>query len=286
MSSLEELRTYFFRSLLQIYVSELERRHVGPSVAQRHILAGLDSVVGRLSASYEKASHVNERPVVNWLLEAGFHPFGPFSNTSQISQLLQDAALRNIIYARDDYALHQIRDTSEFVQAFAAEHLKTSLGEPVKSKKNKSSTELWLEKFYKNMTNLPESFLHELVDRLEKYLNSLKEPLVYDHQLQDAHLISSQILHSSIFTQRYLEQFRQFMRKSQSYDSLLFDPKIEKTAKALRKARREELQQMAEKRERAVNNAPVPIRDHFRPVINTHYSGIARQNITANNFFS
>ncbi|XP_073137428.1 uncharacterized protein [Henckelia pumila] len=41
---------------------------------------------------------------------------------------------------------------------------------------------------------------------------------------------------------------------------------------------------MAEEIERVENNAPVPIRDHFRPVINNHYSGIARQNITANNF--
>lgn len=57
------------------------------------------------------------------------------------------------------------------VQTFAAEYLKTPLGEPVKGKKEKSNTELWLEKFYKKTTNLPEPFPHELVDRLEKYLD-------------------------------------------------------------------------------------------------------------------
>lgn len=75
------------------YVSEIERRHVIPSQVQRHVLAGLASVVGGLSAPYEKASHVHERPVVNWLLAMGCHPFGPFSNTSQISQMLRDVAL-------------------------------------------------------------------------------------------------------------------------------------------------------------------------------------------------
>ncbi|KAL0376345.1 UNVERIFIED_CONTAM: hypothetical protein Scaly_0752100 [Sesamum calycinum] len=191
------------------YVSELERRHAIPSLAQRHILAGLASVVGGLSAPYEKASHVHERPVVNWLLAAGCHPFGPFSNTSQISQMLRDVALRNTIYARVDSALHRIRDTSEAVQAFAAEHLKTPLGEPVKGRKNKSSTELWLEKFYKKKTNLPEPFPHELVERLEKYLDSIEEQLVdlssllYDHRLQEAHLNSSDILQSSIFTKHF-----------------------------------------------------------------------------------
>lgn len=75
------------------YVSETERRHAFPSQAQQHILAGLASTVGGLSAPYEKASRVHERPVVDWLWATGCHPFGPFSNTSKISQMLQDVAV-------------------------------------------------------------------------------------------------------------------------------------------------------------------------------------------------
>ncbi|XP_075478916.1 uncharacterized protein LOC142519771 [Primulina tabacum] len=43
---------------------------------------------------------------------------------------------------------------------------------------------------------------------------------------------------------------------------------------------------MADNREndRQMPPEPIPIRDHFRPVINTHYSGIARGTINANNF--
>ncbi|KAI5426576.1 hypothetical protein KIW84_032133 [Lathyrus oleraceus] len=47
------------------YVSETHKRHAVPFQAQRHILAGLASVVGGLSAPYEKASHAHERHVVN-----------------------------------------------------------------------------------------------------------------------------------------------------------------------------------------------------------------------------
>ncbi|GAB4842998.1 hypothetical protein Ancab_012976 [Ancistrocladus abbreviatus] len=193
------------------YVSETERRHAVPSQAQRHILAGLASAVGGLSAPYEKASHVHERPLLNWLWASGCHPYGPFSNASKISQILLDVALRNTIYACVDSALHRIRDTSEAIQAFAGEYLKTPLGEPVKGKKNKSSTGLWLEKFYKKTTNLPEPFPHELVERLESYLDSLEEQLVdlssllYDHRLQDAHFNSSEILQTSIFTQQFVD---------------------------------------------------------------------------------
>ncbi|XP_075485255.1 uncharacterized protein LOC142524976 [Primulina tabacum] len=43
---------------------------------------------------------------------------------------------------------------------------------------------------------------------------------------------------------------------------------------------------MAEHRENERQNPPeaIPIRDHFRPVINNHYPGIARGTINANNF--
>jgi hypothetical protein len=153
------------------YVSETTRQFAYPSLAQRHILAGLASAVGGLSAPYERASRIHERPIVNWLWSAGCHPFGPFSNSSQISQILQDVALRTTIYARVDAALHKIRDTSESVQSFASDHLKTPLGEPVKGSKNKSSTDLWVEKFYKKVTTMPEPFPHDLVERLEEYLD-------------------------------------------------------------------------------------------------------------------
>ncbi|XP_068660412.1 uncharacterized protein [Aristolochia californica] len=194
------------------YVSEKERRYAVPSQAQRHIVAGLASAVGGLSAPYEKASHVHERPVMNWLWASGCHPFGPFSNVSVISQMLQDVALRTTIYARVDSALRKIRDTSETVQAFASQYLKTSLGEPVKGKKTKTTAELWIEKFYKKTTNLPEPFPHELVEQLEQYLDNLEEQLVdlssllYDHRLEDAHLNSSEILQNTIYTQQHVDR--------------------------------------------------------------------------------
>jgi hypothetical protein len=59
----------------------------------------------------------------------------------------------------------------QVVQSFASEHLKTPLGEPVKGNKNKSTTELWVEKFYKKVTTVPEPFPHDLVERLEEYLD-------------------------------------------------------------------------------------------------------------------
>eukprot|EP00250_Pteridium_aquilinum_P008214 c17771_g1_i3 orf=536-2992(-) len=193
------------------YVSETASRKAEPMSPQRHILAGITSVLGGLVAPYEKASHIHERPVLNWLWATGCHPFGPFSNHSGISQLMADNAVRNAIYARVDKALRNVRDMTENIQAFASEHLKTTLGEPVKSPSKKSTAELWLDKFYKKSTNMPEPLPHELVVRLEGYLDKLEEQLVelaamlYNHQLQDAHNNSTEILRTSMYTQQYAE---------------------------------------------------------------------------------
>ncbi|XP_073273293.1 uncharacterized protein [Primulina huaijiensis] len=74
------------------------------------------------------------------------------------------------------------------------------------------------------------------------------------------------------------------MRRSQNLDLLIFDPEIERTARSLRKARREEIQAMADNRDNENPPPAIPIRDHFRPVLNAHYSGIARGTINAYNF--
>jgi hypothetical protein len=79
-------------------VSETEKREAIPNSPQRHIVAGLAAVVGGLVAPYETASHIHDRPVLDWLWASGHQPFGPFSNTSSVSQLLLDTALVSINY--------------------------------------------------------------------------------------------------------------------------------------------------------------------------------------------
>lgn len=73
-------------------VSETQKMKAIPNSPQRHIMAGLAAVVGGLVAPYERASHIHDRPILNWLWASGHHPFGPFSNTSTVSHLLRDTA--------------------------------------------------------------------------------------------------------------------------------------------------------------------------------------------------
>lgn len=86
------LDTYLWMVECDSAVSETEKMKAIPTAPQRHIVAGLAAVVGGLVAPYERASHINNRPVLNWLWASGHHPFGPFSNTSSVSYLLRDTA--------------------------------------------------------------------------------------------------------------------------------------------------------------------------------------------------
>ncbi|CAK9871609.1 unnamed protein product [Sphagnum jensenii] len=192
-------------------VSETEKREAIPNSPQRHIVAGLAAVVGGLVAPYETASHIHDRPVLDWLWASGHQPFGPFSNTSSVSQLLRDTALRNAVYARVHVALKHIRESTEKVQAFVSKFLETPLGNPVKGEKKKSKAELWIDKFYKQTTTLPAPLPHKKVERLESYLDHLEQQLVqlssllYDHRLQDAVNNASAIMQSVFYTQDYVD---------------------------------------------------------------------------------
>ncbi|XP_024397913.1 uncharacterized protein [Physcomitrium patens] len=192
-------------------VSETKRMKATPNSPQRHIIAGLAAVVGGLVAPYERASHIHDRPILDWLWASGHHPFGPFSNTSTVSHMLRDTARRNAVYARMHVALKTIRESTDNIQAFISEHLRTPMGEEVKGEKKKNKVELWIDKFYKKTTALPAPLPHEKMERLENYLSTLEDQLVqlssllYDHQIKDALGNASTVMQSALFTQDYVE---------------------------------------------------------------------------------
>lgn len=75
------------------------------------------------------------------------------------------------------------------------------------------------------------------------------------------------------------------MHISKSLEFLLFDQEIERTAKRIRKARLEKLQRIAENSENANPSlVVVPIRVHFKLMINALYFGIVHGTINAKNF--
>ena len=109
---------------------------------------------------------------------------------------------RNAVYARVHMALKTIKKSTDNIQQFVSDFLRTPLGERVKGKE-KTKAELWIDKFYKKTTALPAPLPHEEVERLESYLSTLEDQLVqlsallYDHQIEDALGNASTIMQSA-----------------------------------------------------------------------------------------
>lgn len=216
-------------------VSETKKMKAFPNSPQRHIVAGLAAVVGGLVAPYERASHIHDRPVLSWLWASGHHPFGPFSNTSTVSHLLRDTARRNAVYARVHMALKTIKESTDHIQDFISDYLRTPLGDEVKGEKQKNKVELWIDKFYKKRTALPAPLPHDKVERLENYLSTLEDQLVqvssllYDHQIQHALGNASTVMQSALFTQDYVEHMIAAERDSMRCCKVLYLRPVQST---------------------------------------------------------
>lgn len=114
---------------------------------------------------------------------------------------------RNAVYALVHMALKTIKESTDDIQQFVSDYLRTPLGNTVRGEKEKNKVELWIDKFYTKRTALPAPLPHEKVERLENYLSTLEDQLVqlsallYDHQIQDALGNASTIMQSVLYTQ-------------------------------------------------------------------------------------
>eukprot|EP00850_Spirogloea_muscicola_P013627 SM000093S24438 [mRNA] locus=s93:351148:356688:- [translate_table: standard] len=183
------------------YVTGATRAAVEPRAAQRAIVAGLAAVVGGLAAPYEGFDVRHRRRKTDWLWGVGHHPFGPFSNTSSVSRLLLDTIQRNGVYAKVDTAIQGIRESLEDIKQFSDEYIHSPLGTrlPLPGE-DKGALSRFLSKIYYDPSKPAHPIPHAVVENLEKQLDELESQLIqvaehlYDHQLPEAHQLSSDLL--------------------------------------------------------------------------------------------
>eukprot|EP00741_Cyanophora_paradoxa_P002810 tig00000630_g2729.t1 len=97
----------------------------------RHAVAGAAASLGALVAPFERYSPAHRRPLANYLFAHGEHPFGPFSNSTELSDVLVDHVGRNALLARLHAALGALRAATHRVDHFAAEYVYDASGELV-----------------------------------------------------------------------------------------------------------------------------------------------------------
>eukprot|EP00271_Cylindrocystis_brebissonii_P007403 TRINITY_DN20905_c0_g1_i1.p1 TRINITY_DN20905_c0_g1~~TRINITY_DN20905_c0_g1_i1.p1 ORF type:complete len:878 (+),score=185.38 TRINITY_DN20905_c0_g1_i1:86-2719(+) len=225
------------------FVSESEQVHLHPMLVQRSIVAGLATVVGGLTSPFERRGSHPGGPREDWLWGAGgHHPFGPFSNTSSLSLLLQDTIRRNAIYSRVDIALKGVHESLVAIQDFNNEYLSTPFGDLVapptnthmhRQQQQEQKTEgealpsnpdaadeptvlspslpqQWLDRLYNDPTKLFHPIPHAIVKRLHGNVREIEEQLekvaalLYDHELKAGHEKSTDLL-------AYVQAFHEYV---------------------------------------------------------------------------
>ena len=84
----------------------------------RHIIAGVAINQG-VTVPYQKYSHRFKRMEIDYCWALGHHPFGPFADDLELSELFINSINRNSIVSRIQKGITDIRDSLKLIDQFA-----------------------------------------------------------------------------------------------------------------------------------------------------------------------
>ncbi|GJP77636.1 hypothetical protein CLOP_g7994 [Closterium sp. NIES-67] len=194
-----------------------------PQHLQRPLTAGIAAALGGLVAPYEDLKVHRQRCMRrDWVWAVGHHPFGPVSNTSSLSALLQDTIRMNAVYSRIDITLRSLHRCIQAIEDFSNTYLFAALGNevhhPTHSDAHHNSTIgakavlKALESLYSDPSRSSLPIPHSVVDRLTHSLKEAEDHLqklsshLYEHELADAHHLSRSLLHFTHGFHHYVEE--------------------------------------------------------------------------------
>lgn len=90
----------------------------------RHVIAGLAQALTGVTPPYQHFESSLDKLEVDWRWAAGATPFGPYSNYEGVSEIMQNAARRNVLLAHVGAALRQLQQQLDALDAFVAHHFK------------------------------------------------------------------------------------------------------------------------------------------------------------------
>lgn len=160
----------------------------------RPTMAGILQALGGLVPPYSRYSQTHEAALQNFAWAPGHHVFGPFSRTTDLSQVFVDQVLRNSIVSRVDAALVAIFGAMEKVERFAMEHAYDPFGAVAR----KANDVWWSELIFQAdddhhpLPMVVVKQLHRDLDQIDDVLSDCAE-LLYFLKLDKAHKVSSKL---------------------------------------------------------------------------------------------
>ena len=184
---------------------------VNPRSPTRHIVAGIAASLGGITEPFYRYAVERQEMVFDYMWANGRHPFGPFSNTAQLSTIFLDSILRNSVVSRTDASLRVVSDAAQHLQDFTNEYVINPFEEETEFSELDSSLDLW--SFL--IPNRPTPLAIVVVNRLRAELRQMKQQLqrlanaLRKFELQTADEISASLHLAAISFKRYaIEEIR------------------------------------------------------------------------------
>jgi len=100
------------------YMADGAHVFVNPRTPTRHVVAGLATALGGVGAPFQRFLADKRTTVSNYLWAHGAVPWGPFSNSSSLSLLFGDLAVRNGVCARVSAGMRAIARAMQTMRRF------------------------------------------------------------------------------------------------------------------------------------------------------------------------
>eukprot|EP00003_Mantamonas_plastica_P025575 TRINITY_DN5042_c0_g1_i3.p1 TRINITY_DN5042_c0_g1~~TRINITY_DN5042_c0_g1_i3.p1 ORF type:complete len:832 (+),score=235.54 TRINITY_DN5042_c0_g1_i3:3-2498(+) len=203
----------------------------------QEILAGLLKALGGISAPTTRFSQLHQRSVTDFSWAIGAHPFGPFSNETQISQIFVDSVLRNSIISRINAAFHTIQESVALVDDFAKEYVQNPFGEEISHKSKNAGS--YIELLYHQPGEVVSPLARKTVASLHQDLKEIEKKffhvadMMYDFRLKAAYKFSSNFDRTARVFQAYVESQVQQARTKLECCSIHHETKQTSTAWSL-----------------------------------------------------
>lgn len=175
------------------------------------IIAGLVQSLGAVSEPTSHFSVVHQAVRTDFSFAFGYHPFGHFSQSEQVSKIFADAVIRNHIVSRVDFAVKTLRGVLRDVNTFAKDYMYNPLGKTVEyvgDSADASSLVSWTDQLFAKAPS--RSKLHETIVKLREETNKIAlqlqivAQLLADHDFDKAYEISKSFRLSSVKLQEYV----------------------------------------------------------------------------------
>jgi hypothetical protein len=159
---------------------------VNPRSPTRHIVGGIVAALGGVAPPYERFAPDKREVVSDYMWAVGYHPFGPFSTSTYVSDVIVDATRRNAAIARADQAARVVRRAATSVGAFTNEFVFDATGASIEWREEASTPaglalveQLPSELRWRFLaSDVPSPLARSVVERLKDELSRLEEQVV------------------------------------------------------------------------------------------------------------